>query len=170
MDNKEAVNKTISQKVAQLYGPKGNVHGRSFVGDLSPLEHVHGHSYSRRHQRLAKRGRIAQLLKGLFADWSAQIKFNRHEAGQSFSVCLFLGDIPEDPSQWLVSPNLVGARHAFVRSTKNDHVSEEIGFIPINPWIADNTGLLSFAVELVKPLLINKLQWRVLLVSCWFRD
>nr|BAE48754.1 polyphenoloxidase [Agaricus blazei] len=165
MNNRDAVNKTISQKVAQLYGPKGTSHRRSFEEDLSDLEQIHGHSHSRRHQRLAKRGRLAQLLKGIFSDWSAQIKFNRHEAGQSFSVCLFLGDVPEDPSQWLVSPNLVGTRHAFVHPTKNDHVAEEIGFIPINPWIAEHTGLLSFAVGLVKPLLIKSLQWRVLLAD-----
>jgi tyrosinase len=167
MSNKDAVNKTISQKVAQLYGPKRGGNKRSFEEDSWRLENVHGHSHSRRHQRLAKRGRLAELLKSVFSDWSAEIRFNRHEVGQSFSVCLFLGDVPEDPSQWLVSPNLVGARHAFVHPTKNDHVAEEIGFIPINPWIAENTGLLSFAVELVKPLLTQKLQWRVLSVSRW---
>jgi tyrosinase len=165
MNNKDAVNKTISQKVAQLYGPKGTHHGRSLGGDLSHLQNVPSHSHSRRHKQLAKRGRLAQLLKGEFSDWAAQIRFDRHEAGQSFSVCLFLGDVPEDPSQWLVSPNLVGSRNAFVHSTKGGRASEEIGFIPINPWIAENTSLLSFAAELVKPLLIKSLQWRVLLAD-----
>nr|Q00024.1 RecName: Full=Polyphenol oxidase 1; Short=PPO1; Short=Phenolase 1; AltName: Full=Cresolase 1; AltName: Full=Tyrosinase 1; Flags: Precursor [Agaricus bisporus]CAA59432.1 polyphenol oxidase [Agaricus bisporus] len=157
MYNKDAVNKTISRKVAQLYGPQRGGQ-RSLVEDLS-------NSHARRSQRPAKRSRLGQLLKGLFSDWSAQIKFNRHEVGQSFSVCLFLGNVPEDPREWLVSPNLVGARHAFVRSVKTDHVAEEIGFIPINQWIAEHTGLPSFAVDLVKPLLAQGLQWRVLLAD-----
>lgn len=164
MNNKQAVSKSISQKVAQLYGPK---RGRRSLEDIPHIGDVHAHANSRRHRQLAQRSRLDQMWKGKFSDWSARIAFKRHELGRSFSVCLFLGDVPEDPNEWLVSKNLVGARHAFVHGMGNqggDDVVEE-GFIPFNPWLAEYTGLPSFAADLVAPFLTQKLQWRVIQVS-----
>jgi len=79
----------------------------------------------------------------------------------------FLDEVPQDPQEWLVSPHLVGAHHAFVydggdaftaNMAKMDMVE---GFVPLNPWIADHSGLGSFDAHLVEPFLTDRLQWRV---------
>ena len=47
-------------------------------------------------------------------DWTARIKFDKYELGQNFSIIIFLGKVPENPMDWLVSPDFVGAHDAFV--------------------------------------------------------
>ncbi|KAF9473594.1 tyrosinase [Pholiota conissans] len=104
-----------------------------------------------------------------FYDWTARIEFKKYEFGSSFSVLLFLGPVPEDPEQWLVSPNFVGAHHAFVNSAaghcancrnQGDIVVE--GFVHLTKYISQHAGLPSLNPEVVEPYLTKELHWRVL--------
>ena len=75
-----------------------------------------------------------------FWDWTDGVEFKQHELGTSFSVLIFLGQVPENPREWRVSPNFVGAHHAFVNSAganrnQQDFVVE--GFVHLNQGIQD---------------------------------
>lgn len=101
-------------------------------------------------------------------DWTARVEFRKYELGVSFSVLVFLGQVPEDPNEWLVSPNFVGAHHAFVNTAaghcancRNQGALVEEGFIHLNQAIAEHSGLSSLEPEVVEPYLTEQLQWRV---------
>ncbi|KIM38482.1 hypothetical protein M413DRAFT_75996 [Hebeloma cylindrosporum] len=101
-------------------------------------------------------------------DWTARIEFRKYELGVSFSVLLFLGEVPEDPEQWLVCSNFVGAHHAFVNTAagqcancRNQGTLVEEGFVHLNHAIAEHSGLGSLDPEVVEPYLTEQLQWRV---------
>ena len=101
-------------------------------------------------------------------EWTARVEFKKYELGASFSVLIFLGQVPENPREWLVSPNYVGGHHAFVNSAagscancsnQQDLVVE--GFVHLNYAIAQDSGLGSLEPNVVEPYLTHNLQWRV---------
>jgi len=101
-------------------------------------------------------------------DYATRIHFKKYELGGSFAVLIFLGEVPDDPSQWRTSPSFVGAHAAYVyggasqygnRSDKADSYSE--GFVHLNPAIAKRSGLPSFEPSDVLPYLKENLDWRV---------
>ena len=112
--------------------------------------------------------------RGLW-EWTARVEFKKYELGASFSVLIFLGQIPEDPRGLRTSHNYVGGHHAFVNSAPNscanctsqrDLVTE--GFIHINHGIAKHSTLGSLDPHVIVPYLTEKLQWVVQKVSCLF--
>ena len=103
-----------------------------------------------------------------FWEWTARVEFKKYELGTSFSVLIFLDQVPENPQEWHISPNYVGGHHAFVNSVANrcgncrnqqDLVVE--GFVHLNHGIAKHSGLGSLAPNFVEPYLKNNLHWRV---------
>ena len=104
-------------------------------------------------------------------DWTARVEFKKYELGSSFSVLIFIGQVPENPREWRVSPSFVGSHHAFVNSAashcanctnQQDLVVE--GFVHLNRAIAQHSGLPSLDPEVVEPYLTQNLHWRVLKV------
>jgi tyrosinase len=158
----QAVKTAISRKVATLYGPQStpmNKNNKRSIDD----------GVGRR-SALAERANFRpQLFTGRYSDWSARVIFQRSEIGHSFSIVFFFGDVPSDPQTWLMASNFVGAHHAFIHgmqctSCDKDSFQEE-GFVPLGPYIADQTTVSSFDSGLVVPFLTSQLQWRVLSVS-----
>ncbi|KAI8994151.1 tyrosinase [Trametes punicea] len=109
-----------------------------------------------------------------FWEWTARIHVKKYEVGGSFSILLFLGDVPDDsdPAEWRMSPNYIGGHHAFVNSTPErcancrrqaDLVIE--GFVHLNEAIAKHSGLNSFDPAVVRPYLTRELHWRVMKVD-----
>lgn len=105
-------------------------------------------------------------------DWTARIEFKKYELGTSFSVLIFLGQVPENPREWRISPNYVGGHHAFVNSAagscanctnQQDLVIE--GFVHLNHAIVRHSGLGSLEPNVVEPYLTNNLHWKVQKVS-----
>jgi tyrosinase len=101
-------------------------------------------------------------------DWTVRIHFKKYELGGSFAVLIFLGQVPEDPSQWRTAPTFVGSHHAFVNSVAsrwdNGRDQEDIvneGFVHLNSAIAERSGLSSFDPSVVIPYLKENLHWRV---------
>ncbi|SJL09926.1 related to Tyrosinase [Armillaria ostoyae] len=101
-------------------------------------------------------------------DWTARIQVKQYALGGSFSVLIFLGEVPENPRSWRSSPSFVGAHHAFVNSAADqcencrnqaDLVIE--GFVHLNTAIAQRSGLGSFEPAVVEPYLKRELSWRV---------
>ncbi|KAI0322394.1 tyrosinase [Amylostereum chailletii] len=111
----------------------------------------------------------AHNADGSYYDWTARIQVKKYALGGSFSVLIFLGEVPEDPAQWRSSPSFVGAHHAFVNTsaercancrTQADVVVE--GFVHLNNAIARRAPELgSFDPSVVHPYLSRELSWRV---------
>jgi len=114
--------------------------------------------------------------QGLY-DWTARVEFKKYEIGCSFSVLLFLGEVPQDPEEWLVCPNFVGAHHAFVNTAAEQCANcrrqadlVEEGFVHLNNGISQHSGLGSLDPEVVHPYLTQSLQWRVQKVDSHFNS
>ncbi|PPQ93585.1 hypothetical protein CVT25_005465 [Psilocybe cyanescens] len=99
-------------------------------------------------------------------EWSARVRFNKHELGSSFTVCLFLGEPPKNPEEWLTASNFAGAHHAFVagggygrRRGPGGDTGE--GFVNLNSAIVRLSKLNTLDPEAIEPYLKSELQWRV---------
>jgi tyrosinase len=107
-------------------------------------------------------------------DWTARIECEKYELRRSFSVLLFLGEIPEASEEWQTCSSFVGAYHVFVNSvaercancsTQVEFVAE--GFVHLDHKILQHSGLGSLEPDVVEPYLTQALQWRVQTVmSC----
>ena len=113
--------------------------------------------------------------RGQIWDWTARVEFKKYELGTSFSVFIFLNQVPENPRDWRVSPYLVGGHHAFVNSTpikcancRNQRNIVVEGFVHLNHAIAERSGLGSLEPNVVEPYLTNNLYWRVQKVFIFF--
>lgn len=107
-------------------------------------------------------------LGGVVHDWTARIRFKKYELGRSFSVLIFLGQVPDDPSQWRASPSFVGVHAAFVNSAAgqcaNCRDQEDVvveGFVHLDTAIAKQSGDSSYEPGVVIPYLKDNLRWRV---------
>ncbi|KZP16341.1 Di-copper centre-containing protein [Athelia psychrophila] len=103
--------------------------------------------------------------------WTARIRCDHHEVTSSFSVLLFLGDVPDDSKQWRKCASYIGADDVFVNTARDNcencsrPVSEVEGFVHLNEAIMKHPQLRSLEPEKVKPYLKDHLHWRVKKVS-----
>jgi tyrosinase len=113
----------------------------------------------------------AQEGSNVINDWSTRIHVKKYELSGSFSVLIFLGEVPEDPEQWSASPSFVGAHYAFVNSaagqcdncrSQADLVVE--GFVHLTLAIEEHSDLTSYEPSVVRPYLKDNLSWRILTV------
>ncbi|KAF8805055.1 tyrosinase [Phlegmacium glaucopus] len=136
-------------------------------------DHSQGHAHIHVHHSIAHpigygHGQpLAPPNRGLW-DWTARIEFKKYELGSSFSVLFFLGTVPENPYEWRISPNYVGATHAFVNSAaaqcgncRNQQDVVQEGFVHLNHAIAQYSRLGTFEPDVIEPYLIKSLHWRV---------
>lgn len=98
-------------------------------------------------------------------DWTVRICLNAYELNGSYSVLIFLGDVPDDPDIWMLSPSYVGMHCAYVSSTVDQKPVITQGFVHLNHWIAEKSRLGSFDPSVVEPYLKDKLSWRAQMVS-----
>ncbi|KAK2467605.1 hypothetical protein APHAL10511_000460 [Amanita phalloides] len=102
-------------------------------------------------------------------NWSVRLRVKKFELGRSFSVLVFLGDVPEDYNNWWTSENLAGVNQVFANSApgscgncrQNSDMIHE-GFVHLNRLLArvvPNAG--AFDPQLIKPYLTKNLHWRV---------
>jgi tyrosinase len=96
----------------------------------------------------ATQSTIAATAAGQFWDWTAHIKVNKFEIGTSFSILFFLGSVPENPKEYINSPNLVGAHHEFVNNSSercaNCKVQVQEGFVHLDGGILELGNLFPF--------------------------
>ena len=128
--------------------------------------------HPQRHINIHHRPTVAEQSSGPpdhgMMDWTVRIEFKKYELGTSFSVLIFLGQVPDNPQEWRISPNYVGGCHAFVNSAassctncsnQQDLVVE--GFVHLNHAIVQHSELGSLEPNVVIPYLTHNLQWRV---------
>ncbi|KAI1416072.1 Di-copper centre-containing protein [Hypoxylon sp. FL1857] len=105
-----------------------------------------------------------------YREWIANIRVSKHAMGGSFSIHLFLGEVPYDPLSWPVASNLVGTlgifAHRGVHGWKSDR--KVAGTIPITSALMQMVALgkvPSLHAEDVEPYLKSNLELRVSLVN-----
>jgi len=101
-------------------------------------------------------------------DWSARIHAKKYELGHGYIVLIFLGQVPDDSSQWRTCSSFVGAHVAFVNTEAEqcDNCRDQAelvieGFVHLNTAIAKLSGLSSFDPSVVAPYLRDNLHWRI---------
>jgi len=103
-------------------------------------------------------------------NWTARIRVKKFELGRSFSVLIFLGEVPKESKDWLGSNNLVGIHHVFANSASGEceNCSSNInliheGFIHLNRHILRvKPNQTAFDPETIKPYLKDNLHWRTI--------
>lgn len=94
--------------------------------------------------------------------WTTRIRCNDSEVGGSFSILIFIGEVPEDPKEWRKSSTFVGSEDIFgsEQSEANANLDVE-GFVHLNHALAKHSASRSLDPKDVVPFLEHKLQWRV---------
>lgn len=98
----------------------------------------------------------------------------KNELGSSFLVLIFIGEVPEDPTEWRTSPSYTGSHAAFVNSAaelcENCRDQQDIvieGFVHLDRAITARSGLELLDPSVVEPYLKRNLHWRVQKVRVW---
>ena len=151
LDNPAAVKAAIAAKVNILYGSSGATGALpQLPGALSPKP-----------APSSKRPAHGNY------DWTARIRVKKFEVGCSFQVILFLGTVPTDPKQWILSPTVAGTYCVLVNedvSNCANCVSQsefvEQGYIHLNRGITKLSGLGSLNPAGVVDYLTANLHWK----------
>ena len=194
LSNPDAVQVAIANYINQQYGGGGSVSAASlfaqpaaggarpsaaqstspFTAAVSAVESAAEDVVRPFHSRGAQPHTVhhgKEASGGAIRDWTSRVHFKKYELGGSFSVFLFLGDVPDDVSQWRASPSFVGAHVAFVNSVADkcsncrkqpDLVDE--GFVHLNAAIAKRSSIRSYEPDVIVPYLKKNLHWRILAV------
>jgi tyrosinase len=104
----------------------------------------------------------------IFYDWAARIRV-KQELDSSFVVLIFLGEVPNDPADWILSPTYVGSHDIFLNSSREHCANCRArantvieGFVHLSPSIARLAPhLRSYDPSVVGPYLKENLHWRV---------
>jgi tyrosinase len=154
LNNPNAVKIAIGEKVKKLYDSQAGPGGKKL--------------FSRLHAEPSAEGVRAQEASDVINEWSIRIHVKKYELSGSFSVLIFLGEVPEDPEEWCTSPSYVGGHYAFVNSAAgqcdNCRSQEDLvveGFVYLNLAIAERSGLPSYEPSVVHPYLKDNLSWRI---------
>jgi tyrosinase len=105
-------------------------------------------------------------------EWTTRIHAKKHELGGSFSVLVFLGEVPKDPEEWTTSPSYVGSHSVYTsgmdrpQGDQANTVTE--GFVHLNMAIAERSGLSSYEPGGVIPYLKDNLNWSIQAVRAFF--
>ncbi|KAG8945790.1 hypothetical protein FRC03_001637 [Tulasnella sp. 419] len=94
-------------------------------------------------------------------EWSARIRCDDSELDKSFSVHIFVGSVPENPSVWEDSPSYVGSKsfpHHGDGGRKMRNTVE--GFVDLSDFLTDHAQLDSLSQEVVVPYLKREIHWR----------
>ena len=97
-------------------------------------------------------------------DWTVRIQVDKHALPSTFSVLIFLGDVPNNSKEWRKAPSFVGSFSAFAHSMARHRGGPQLaqGFVHLNRVLARTPDVHSFDPEDVQPYLRSHLQWRVM--------
>ncbi|KIJ48608.1 hypothetical protein M422DRAFT_247459 [Sphaerobolus stellatus SS14] len=101
-------------------------------------------------------------------EWSVRIVCKQFEIGGSFSVFVFLGEVPANPKQWLTDPAFAGTFDAFVNENPEkcancgDHADDLIkGFVHINDKFLQRSKQTTLDPAVIEPYLTQNLNWAI---------
>lgn len=174
MGNKEAVRQAIARKVNQLYGDDDSVFS-SFPG-VTNFASIQSVAAAVPQAAAAVASAPPPILaapgggSASIPDWTVRVRVKKYELDQSFSVMVFLGEVPQNPADWFSSPSYVGDHSVFVNAAldkcENCRVQQAVGivtegFIHLTKSIVAHSGLSSLDETAVVPYLEKNLHWRV---------
>ncbi|XXG94702.1 ammonium transporter Amt1 [Hypoxylon texense] len=118
---------------------------------------------------------LSAVFKGnKYREWIANVRVSKQAMGGSFSVHLFLGEVPSDPTSWPVASNLVGTLGIFAHRGKHGmshgmSVDRKVaGTIPMTSALMQMASLgevPSLHAEDVVPFLQSNLEFRISLTD-----
>lgn len=115
---------------------------------------------------------LITALEGFLPDWRLRVSVKKFEVGGSFSVFIFLGDVPADPAHWLFDPTFVGTFDVFSNenpetcSNCSKHLDLVVDdFVHLNSAVLQSAGKIPLDEKHVLPYL-EKLSWGVQKVRC----
>jgi tyrosinase len=102
--------------------------------------------------------------------WTARIRCNDQELeDSSFSVFIFVGEVPDDPVHWRWAPSCAGVCSvlAYSQDPNEDMVPTVQDFVQLNTALLKKRDIASSSLEpdVIVPYLAHNLQWRVQKVS-----
>lgn len=105
-----------------------------------------------------------------YREWLANIRVTKHAMGGSFSIHLFLGEVPFDPSMWLVASSLVGTLGVFAHKGAHGMAPSRkvAGTIPITSalmYMVASGNVSSLHANDIEPFLKSNLELRVSLTN-----
>ncbi|KAI0176329.1 Di-copper centre-containing protein [Hypoxylon sp. FL1284] len=105
-----------------------------------------------------------------YREWIANVRVSKHAMGGSFSIHLFVGEAPSDPTSWPVASNLIGTLGVFAHKGKHRMASGRkiAGTIPMTSALMQMASLgevASLHEEDVVPFLKSNLVFRVSLAD-----
>ena len=206
MGNPDAVKNAISDRINELYGSTFSVRTAMVSSDVNNLTSVSHNSEPSpqlwsnqfinmtslsvvskpspqffstevtKMTSLSDDSALSPSLKQIVWDWTARIEFKMYELGTSFYVFIFLGEVPEDPEDWDISPSYVGTASAFVNgAAKRCANCTNQGDIALKQFVHLDDAIARLAPELgsldpdvVEPYLKDALKWRVQKVLVYF--
>lgn len=99
--------------------------------------------------------------------WFVRIRVKKFQLNKTFKILVFLGPVPDDPTKWISSPNLVGSHSVFVNSapkscancTDNLNVINE-GFIDLNAALKQR-GYENKSDAEIEGFIRDQIHWRI---------
>ncbi|OTA64590.1 Di-copper centre-containing protein [Hypoxylon sp. EC38] len=180
----EVANKSRAEVVASINRLYGN------FSPISMLTRPTSQRHSKRREVDAAHPRGTQRANGLswngmtsahppveavfsgdkYREWIANIRVSKHAMGGSFSIHLFLEDVPSDPISWPVASSLVGTMGVFAHKGVHGSKSHRMvaGTIPITSALMQMVAsgkIPSLHAEDIEPYLRSSLEFRVSLVN-----
>ena len=100
-------------------------------------------------------------------EWTARVRCSQSELGRSFSVILFIGNVPDDPEQWVTSSSCVGFSDVYADSNSHKDNGEDgvQDFVVLNDGLLNHFAPSQLTPEVVALFLKTELHWRVHNVS-----
>ncbi|KAI0383782.1 Di-copper centre-containing protein [Hypomontagnella monticulosa] len=138
--------------------------------DLSRHAPYRGKGLSWNSQTSARPSLDAIFNGGKYREWLANIRVTKQAMGGSFSIHLFLGEVPSDPSMWLIASSLVGTLGVFAHRGAHGTASgrKVAGTIPITSalmYMIASGNISSLHANDVEPFLKSNLELRVSLTN-----
>ncbi|KIL63082.1 hypothetical protein M378DRAFT_733369 [Amanita muscaria Koide BX008] len=115
-------------------------------------------------------GIFASSDMGRWWNWAVRIRARKFELGRSFSIMIFLGGVPTDPTDWSTSDSLAGVHHVFANSSagrcpncrkKQNTINE--GFVHLNRHLLQMESVLPAGLDPshLQGWLMRRIKWRV---------
>ncbi|KAJ7755497.1 photo-regulated tyrosinase [Mycena metata] len=105
-------------------------------------------------------------LEEEYLDWRVHVEAETHALGGSYSVYIFLGEVPNEPKEWMGSSSFVGVFDVFTRTNRDNCPNCRANMTAISEGViylgdALKKTLNSWDAKDVVPYLKENLEWRV---------
>jgi hypothetical protein len=106
------------------------------------------------------------VLSNSTLKWSASVRCKKYDLIDSFSIFVFLGEVPYDPGLWLTDPACCGTFDVFGGDVPNKDQAKLVrkGFVHLNHKILERSGKKSLEPDVMVPYLKDNINWGIVKV------